>query len=87
MLVNPVDVLAFDDEQTGVERARAVYVADSTLALKNTGTNGIDLGYERGEPFLNVGVRRCIGRRPDERPLPVVSARGNGRRCRGYRNV
>jgi hypothetical protein len=58
VLVNPVDVLAFDDQATDAERARAVYVADSTLALKYTGTNGIDLGYERGEPFLNVGVRR-----------------------------
>ncbi len=75
VLVNPVDVLAFDDQATDAERARAVYVADSTLALKYTGTNGIDLGYERGEPFLNVGVRRVSVRRPDERPLPVVSAR------------
>jgi hypothetical protein len=58
VLVNPVDVLAFDDQATDAERARAVYVADSTLALKYTGTNGIDLCYERGEPFLNVGVRR-----------------------------
>ena len=39
MLVNPVDVLAFDDQATDAERARAVYVADSTLALKYTGTN------------------------------------------------
>jgi hypothetical protein len=58
VLVNPVDVLAFDDQATDAQRARAVYVADSGLALKYTGTNGIDLGYERGEPFLNVGVRR-----------------------------
>ena len=58
VLVNPVDVLAFDDQATDAERGRAVYVADSTLALKYTGTNGIDLGYERGQPFLNVGVRR-----------------------------
>jgi Dolichyl-phosphate-mannose-protein mannosyltransferase len=58
VLVNPVDVLAFDDQAPDVERARAVFVADSALALKYTGTNGIDLGYERGEPYLNVGVRR-----------------------------
>jgi hypothetical protein len=58
VLVNPVDVLAFDDQASPAERARAIFVADSSLALKYTGTNGIDLGYERGEPFLNVRVRR-----------------------------
>ena len=58
VLVNPVDVLAFDDQAPDVERARAVFVADSALALEYTGTNGIDLGYERGEPYLNVRVRR-----------------------------
>ena len=58
VLVNPVDVLAFDDQASDDERARAVFVADSVLALKYTGTNGIDLGYERGEPYLNVRVRR-----------------------------
>ena len=58
VLVNPVDVLAFDDQASDAERARAVFVADSALALKYTETNGIDLGYERGEPYLNVQVRR-----------------------------
>ncbi len=58
VLVNPVDVLAFDDQASEADRARAVFVADSVLALKYTGTNGIDLGYERGEPYLNVRVRR-----------------------------
>lgn len=58
VLVNPVDVLAFDDQASDDERARAVFVADSALALRYTGTNGIDLGYERGEPYLNVRVRR-----------------------------
>jgi hypothetical protein len=58
VLVNPVDVLAFDDQASDADRARAVFVADSTLALRYTGTNGIDLGYERGEPYLNVRVPR-----------------------------
>jgi len=58
VLVNPVDVLAFDDQAPDAARARAVFVADSALALKYTGTNGIDLGYERGESYLNVRVRR-----------------------------
>ena len=58
VLVNPVDVLAFDDQASDAERARAVFVADSALALKYTGTNGIDLGYERGESYPNVRVRR-----------------------------
>lgn len=58
VLVNPVDVLAFDDQASEADRARTVFVADSAMALKYTGTNGIDLGYERGEPYLNVRVPR-----------------------------
>ena len=58
VLVNPVDVTAFDEQASDADRARAVFVADSALALKYTGTNGIDLGYERGEPYLKSGVRR-----------------------------
>jgi hypothetical protein len=58
VIVNPVDVLAFDDQAPEPLRSRAAFVADSALALAYTGTNGIDLGYERGEPYLNLRVRR-----------------------------
>ena len=59
VLVNPVDVLAFDDQASEADRARTVFVADSAMALRYTGTNGIDLGYERGEPYLKSACRAC----------------------------
>jgi hypothetical protein len=58
VLVNPVDITAFDEQANDAMRERALFVADPDLALKYTGTNGIDLGYVRGEPFLKLRVRR-----------------------------
>jgi hypothetical protein len=58
VLVNPVDVTAFDEQADGATRDRAVFVADPDRALKYTRTNGIDLGYVRGEPYLKLRVRR-----------------------------
>jgi hypothetical protein len=58
ILVNPVDVTAFDEQADEALRSRAAFVADPDLALKYTGTNGIDLGYVRGEPYLNLRVER-----------------------------
>ena len=86
VLVNPINVLAFEIRAPDVELARAVFVADSALALKYTGTNGIDLGYERGEPYLNIRVRRLSS------TTSLAAARdsiflGSGRRCRGCRSA
>jgi hypothetical protein len=58
VLVNPVDVIPFDEQADEPTRNRAIFVADPDLALKHTRTNGIDLGYVRGEPYLNLRVRR-----------------------------
>lgn len=58
VLVNPVDVTAFDEQADDAIRQRAIFVADPDLALKYTRTNGIDLGYVRGEPYLKLRVRR-----------------------------
>ncbi len=58
ILVNPVDVTAFDEQANEALRSRAAFVADPDLALKYTGTNGIDLGYVRGEPYLKLRVER-----------------------------
>jgi hypothetical protein len=58
VLVNPVDVTAFDEQTDGATRDRAIFVADPDFALKYTRSNGIDLGYVRGEPYLKLGVRR-----------------------------
>ena len=58
VLVNPVDVTPFDEQADEPIRRRAIFVADPDLALKHTRTNGIDLGYVRGEPYLKLRVRR-----------------------------
>jgi hypothetical protein len=58
VLVNPVDVTAFDEQADDDLRARAVFVADPGLALAYTGANAIELGYLRGEPYLGIRVRR-----------------------------
>lgn len=58
VLVNPVDVTAFDEQADDAMRQRALFVADPDLALAYTQTNGIDLGYMRGEPYLDLRVRR-----------------------------
>jgi hypothetical protein len=58
VLVNPVDVLPFDEQASEEQRRRTVFVADPRRALEDTGTNGIDLGYVRGEPYLNLRTRR-----------------------------
>jgi hypothetical protein len=59
VLVNPVDVLPFDEQADPALRADVCFVADPDLALAHTGTNGIDLGYVRGEPFLRLRTRRA----------------------------
>jgi hypothetical protein len=58
VLVNPVDVLPFDEQASDEQRVRTVFVADPQRALEETGTNGIDLGYVRGEPYLKLRTRR-----------------------------
>lgn len=58
VLVNPVDVTAFDEQAGESLRQRAIFVADPDLALRYTRTNGIDLGYVRGAPFLKLKVRQ-----------------------------
>jgi len=58
VLVNPVDVTAFDEQANDAMRDRAIFVADPDRALKHTRSNGIDLGYVRGEPYLKLRVRR-----------------------------
>jgi hypothetical protein len=58
VLVNPIDVTAVDEQADDALRRRFVYVADPALALQYTGTNGIDLGYLRGERYLNVQITR-----------------------------
>ena len=58
VLVNPVDVLPFDQLASDDQRRRTLFVADPERALQDTGTNGIDLGFVRGEPFLNLRTRR-----------------------------
>jgi hypothetical protein len=58
VLVNPVDVTAFDEQAADVLRNRALFVADPNRALRYTRTNGIDFGYVRGQPYLNLRVRQ-----------------------------
>lgn len=58
VLVNPIDVTAVDEQPDNRLRERTVFVADPALALAYTGTNGIDLGYLLGEPYLGLRVRR-----------------------------
>lgn len=58
VLVNPIDVLPFDEQAGEDLRLRTRYVADPGLALQETGTNGIDLGYVLGERYLKLSVRR-----------------------------
>ena len=58
VLVNPVDVLPFDEQASDGQRRRTLFVADPERALEDTGTNGIDLGYVRGEPYLKLRTRR-----------------------------
>jgi hypothetical protein len=58
VLVNPIDVTSFDEQADEALRRRAAFVADPDLALRYTGTNAIDLGYLRGEPYLRIRVPR-----------------------------
>ncbi len=58
VLVNPIDVLTFDMHASEAWLARSVYVADGALARAYTGTDAIDLGYIRGEPYLKVRSSR-----------------------------
>jgi hypothetical protein len=58
VLVNPIDVLTFDMHASEAWLARSVYVADGALARAYTGTDAIDLGYIRGEPYLKVRSKR-----------------------------
>lgn len=58
VLVNPIDVTEVDEQAPPDLRSRMAFVADPDLALRYTGTNGIDLGYIRGEPYLHLGIRR-----------------------------
>jgi len=57
VLVNPID-LTFEEHATGAWLARSVYVADAALAKAHTGTDAIDLGYLRGEPYLHLRSKR-----------------------------
>lgn len=58
VLVNPIDVTEVDEQAPPELLRRMAFVADPDLALRYTGTNGIDLGYIRGEPYLRLDVQR-----------------------------
>ena len=58
VLVNPIDVLTFEEHATDAWLSRSVYVADAALARRYTGTDAIDLGYIRGEPYLRLRSKR-----------------------------
>jgi len=58
VLVNPVDVLPYDEQADDDLLRRTVFVAEPEMALEHTGTNGIDLGYVRGGPYLRLRTRR-----------------------------
>lgn len=56
LLVNPTDVLPFDEVAGDTWQGRVFYPADSDLALTYTGTNAIDEGYVRGAPYLGLRI-------------------------------
>ncbi|MEO5821591.1 MAG: hypothetical protein ABIT71_13910 [Vicinamibacteraceae bacterium] len=58
VLVNPIDVLTFEMHASDAWLARSVFVADGALARAYTGTDAIDLGYIRGEPYLRLRSKR-----------------------------
>jgi hypothetical protein len=57
VLVNPTDVLPFDEQADDDLARRTIFVADPDLALEHTATNGIDLGYVRGARYLKLRPR------------------------------
>ena len=58
VLVNPIDVLTYEIHASDAWLARSAFVADAALARAHTGTDAIDLGYIRGEPYLRLRSTR-----------------------------
>jgi len=58
VLANPIDVTAVDEQVGETLRRRFAFVADTANALKYTQSNGMDLGFLAGEPYLGIRVTR-----------------------------
>jgi hypothetical protein len=75
LLVNPTDVLPFDERAADTWRRRSYYAADGDMAVRYTGTNAIDVGYVRGAPYLKLRMNRLATEDLDRMPRVYLLGR------------